>query len=311
MKKIILSSLAFALIVGMISCSKQSPTISGSNNLGVSNSGNNTPTSTNVFGEMPTDFSKKAVVEECTGAWCGYCPNGAYNIQKSCEAHPDRVYGVAIHTGDVMSDLYDNFTKNAPDDLASQYAFSGVPAGVVNRRKSTDNYNVWQSETANEINLTADCGLAIATKKVQDRTYNIEVHAGFNKVVTGDCYVVAYILEDEVHKGPAYDQHNYMDADNTSPWYQKGNPMSAANYKHNHLLRQIIFKPGLWGTSIPASYMKAGGEFAVKEDIDMSTEFDLTKVSILAMVVKKGATADQDYVLNVQECKLGSIKKWD
>lgn len=311
MKKLVLSSLALALMFGFYSCSKQSPKISGSNNLGVSNNGTTAPPATNIFGDMPTDFTKKAVIEEVTGAWCGYCPNGAYYIQQSCNANPDKVYGVAVHTGDVMSDLYDNYTKNAPDDLTSRYSFSGVPAGVVNRRKSTDNYNVWQSETASEINKPAECGLAISTKKVQDLTYTIEVHAGFNTTLTGEYYVVAYILEDEVHKGSAYDQHNYMDADATSPWYQKGNPMSAADYKHNHLLRQIVFKPGLWGTTIPANYLKAGGEFAIKEDVDLSTEYDLSKVSVLAMVVKKGATADEDYVMNVQECKLGSIKKWD
>lgn len=311
MKKLVLSSLAVALMFGFYSCSKQSPKISGTNNLGVNNTNTTAPPATNIFGDMPTDFTKKAVIEEVTGAWCGYCPNGAYHIQQSCDANPERVYGVAIHTGDVMSDLYDNYTKSAPDDLASQYSFSGVPAGVVNRRKSTDNYNVWESETAAEINKPAECGLAIATKKVQDQTYSIEVHAGFNTTLTGEYYVVAYILEDEVHKGSAYDQHNYMDADATSPWYQKGDPMSSTDYKHNHLLRQIIFKPGLWGTAIPGNYLKAGGEFAIKEEVDMSTEYDLTKVSVLAMVVKKGATPDEDYVMNVQECKLGSIKKWD
>lgn len=260
---------------------------------------------------MPTDFTKKAVIEELTGAWCGYCPNGAYYMGKAVDNNPDRVYGVAYHTGDVMSDLYDGNTTTAPDDLAARYSFSGVPSGTVNRKTGTDNYNTWESTAAAEITNTADCGLGIITKKVADRTYTIEVHAGFNKTLTGEYDVVAYVLEDEVHKGAAYDQHNYMDADATSPWFGKGNPMSSANYKHNHLLRQILFKPGLWGTQISASSIKPGGEFIVKEDIDMSAEYDLTKVTILAMIVKKGADATQDYVMNAQECKLGSIKKWD
>lgn len=311
MKKLILSGFTLALVVGFVSCSKNSPNVSGQNNLGVSNTTTTAPAGNNLLGEMPNEFTRKAVIEEVTGAWCGYCPNGAYYLGKAVDANPDRVYGIAYHTGDVMSDLYDGNTSSAPDDIASRYAFSGVPAGTVNRKTGTDNYNSWESLSASEINNPAQCGLGIITKKVSDNTYNIEVHAGFTTAITGDLYVVACVLEDEVHKGSAYNQSNYMDADAGSPWFGKGNPMSAADFKHNHLLRQILFKPGLWGTSISASANKAGGEFIVKEEVEMSSEYDLDKVHILAMVVKKGSDAASDYVLNAQECKLGSIKKWD
>jgi hypothetical protein len=87
--------------------------------------------------------------------------------------------------------------------------------------------------------------------------------------------------------------------------------MPASNYVHNHLLRQVLFTQGIWGTLIPSAKIKAKGEFNVSADIDMSTEYDLNNVTVIAMIVKKGSTSAQDYVENVQECKLGQIKKWD
>ncbi len=314
MKKILSISIAAMLVLSFSACKKNASNSSGTNPFG---SHTNTPTTpppaADPLGPMPDVFTKKAVIEEATAAWCGYCPNGAYFMKQAVDANPDRVYGIAYHDGDVMSGLYDAFTTSSTADLEARYSISGIPGGVVNRDETTNNYNSWGSSATAELSKTPLGGLGIITKKVNATTYTIDVHAGFaSTAAPGDeYYLVAYLLEDNVHKGSQYDQHNYMDADNTSPWYQKGDPMPASNYVHNHLLRQVLFTQGIWGTLIPSAKIKAKGEFNVSADIDMSTEYDLNNVTVIAMIVKKGSTAAQDYVENVQECKLGQIKKWD
>ena len=30
--------------------------------------------------QVPPTFTKKVLIEEFTGAWCGYCPDGAYGF---------------------------------------------------------------------------------------------------------------------------------------------------------------------------------------------------------------------------------------
>ncbi len=314
MKRIVSISLIAMLALGFNACKKNNSNSNGTNPFGSGNPTTPTaPVPVDPLGPMPDAFTKKAVIEEATAAWCGYCPNGAYNMKNAIQANPDKVYGIAYHDGDVMSDLYDAFTKNATGDLTARYAISGIPGGVVNRLEATNNYNTWGASAAGELAKTPIGGLGIVTKKINATMYTIDVHAGFaTTAAPGDeYYLVAYLLEDGVHKGSAYDQHNYMDGDASSPWYQKGDPMSSANYVHDHLLRQVLFTQGIWGTLIPSAKIKAKGDFNVSADIDMSPEYDLNKVSVIAMIVKKGSGASLDYVENVQECKLGQIKKWD
>lgn len=302
-----------AMILGFAACSKVNPNKNGTNHLGVTTPTEVTPppSAVNPVGDMPADFTKKAVIEEATAVWCGYCPNGAYYLNQACTNNPDKVYGVAYHKTDVFSDMYDAFTAKASGELSSEFNISGIPGGVVNRISTSNNYNSWGATASAEIKKVATCGLAMVTKKVIDNQYEIEVHAGFNASMSGDYRLVVYILEDDVHKGAAYNQHNYMDADAGSPWQGKGDPMSAANFRHNHVFRQSLVN-GLHGDAIDAAKMKAGGEFVKTYSLDASSEWDLSKVSVLAMIVKKGSSgATQHYVENVQECKLGETKKWD
>ncbi len=315
MKNLFLSSFVALAVFSIASCTKNTPTGSGTNpysttlNTGTTGTGSGT-TTTSPIGAVPSTFSKKTVIEESTAAWCGYCPNGATEMAACITAHPDKVYGVAYHSGDVMSDLYDGNTKAAESEYSSRCAISGIPFGVVGRDLSTPSQS-WQGYCNTKLAQVADCGLAMITKKMTATKYSIEVHAGFKTALTGDYSVVVYLLEDDVHRGSAYDQHNYMDATAGSPWQGKGDPMSSANYKHNHLLEMALIAPGYWGTPIPAANMKPKGEFVLSGEVVLPAYVDVTKASVLAMIVKKGASASQDDIANAQECKLGEIKNWD
>ncbi len=86
--------------------------------------------------------------------------------------------------------------------------------------------------------------------------------------------------------------------------------MSASNFKHSHVFRQSLVK-GMWGDPIDATKLKAGGEFVQKYTLEPSTEWDLTKTTVLAMIVNKGTSVDKHMVENAQECELGKTKKWD
>ncbi len=311
MKKILSISLLSAMILGFAACSKVNPNKNGSNHLGLTNPTEVTPpAAVNPLGDMPPDFTKKAVIEEATAVWCQYCPSGAYYMNKACTANPDKVYGVAYHKSDVFSDLYDTYTAKASAELSSEFNISGIPGGIVNRVSTFNSLGSWESDASNEIKKVATCGLGIVSKKVIENQFEIEVHAGFNASMSGDYRLVVYILEDEVHKGAAYNQNNFYDTDAASVFYGKGNPMPASNFKHNHAFRQSLVN-GFHGDAIDAAKMKAGGEFVKTYTLDASSEWDLSKVHVLAMIVKKGAGATQHYVENAQECKLGEVKKWD
>lgn len=66
----------------------------------------------------------RAVVEEGTGAWCGWCPLGMLAIENLQESYPDNFLAIAVHNDDPLT--------------VAQYdqslAFPNFPMGEVNRR---------------------------------------------------------------------------------------------------------------------------------------------------------------------------------
>lgn len=68
---------------------------------------------------------RRAVVEEGTGMWCGYCPRGIVGMREMREKYPDDFIGIAVHYDDALA---------AP---VSQYCadlyFPSFPSAYVNR----------------------------------------------------------------------------------------------------------------------------------------------------------------------------------
>lgn len=46
--------------------------------------------------------TKRVVVEELTGTWCGFCVRGIYYMEQMNENYPDNFIGIAVHGGDPM-----------------------------------------------------------------------------------------------------------------------------------------------------------------------------------------------------------------
>jgi len=75
-------------------------------------------------------FSRKVVMEEGTGAWCGWCPRGAVGMAMMKEKYPDTFIGIAVHD-----------KTNGPDPMAvTEYDnfivsfISGFPGAVIDRK---------------------------------------------------------------------------------------------------------------------------------------------------------------------------------
>lgn len=57
--------------------------------------------------------TKRVVVEELTGTWCGWCVRGIYNMEVMNETYPDNFIGIAVHGGDPMQlDSYMNYLSS-------------------------------------------------------------------------------------------------------------------------------------------------------------------------------------------------------
>lgn len=67
-----------------------------------------------VVQPAPTKFTKKVLLEDYTGTWCGYCPRVAYGIEL-VQNDTDNAVPVAIHRGSTnpSSGSYDPYNYNA------------------------------------------------------------------------------------------------------------------------------------------------------------------------------------------------------
>ncbi|CAN5510987.1 hypothetical protein BH11BAC2_BH11BAC2_18290 [soil metagenome] len=253
---------------------------------------------------VPAPFTQKTLVEEFTGAWCGYCPDGATKIQSIINAHPETAIGVAVHQGDGMEiSLY--------TELDNTFTVTGFPTGMVSRKVYNGDVMLdrgqWAGAASGVLASTAKCGLAIESALSGTDSAAITVHCGFNEVLTGDYRLTVYLIEDSVTgTGAQYNQRNYYNTDASSPFYQLGDPM--VGYKHNHVLRKVLTADA--GTVIPAANIIVGTDYKVAFNIPL-TGMNKANVHVIAFITKYGTTALTHKVENVQEVKLDDDKDWD
>lgn len=93
-----------------------------------------------VYNTLPVH---RAVLEEYTGAWCGYCPRGFVGLEEMNRLYPNDFIGISYHNGDAME-----VTSDFPSDV------SGFPAAWLDRISQTDafsgdeEYGLWGIEKA-------------------------------------------------------------------------------------------------------------------------------------------------------------------
>ncbi|NNL16257.1 MAG: Omp28-related outer membrane protein [Flavobacteriaceae bacterium] len=230
-------------------------------------------------------FTKKALVEDYTGTWCGYCPRLAYNLEQAEQQH-DEIIGVGIHSGDVMETSYTN-------QLESEFGINSWPNGRINR---TIVWNESVSQILAYLNVNPGLGLGI-NSSVTGNTVSVDIKIDYDLETNGSKLVV-YLLED----GLIYPQTNYYNNDPNSPWYQTGNPIS--DFEHNNVL--IASFTNIFGDTIPDGIV--GQEFSTNYSISLPSNVQNTSnLEIVAFVVK----SSNGTVINVQHSAIGVEQDFD
>ncbi len=151
-----------------------------------------------------TSYPRKAVCEEGTATWCSWCVRGLVALDSIRRNYSDRIVGIAVHSGDVMSSDYYS--------AVSRYFGSSLPTGTVNRQVSSDPKDFIRyasillqgSETFCAMNLSLDFDRATRTVTAAATTTFAEDQAQHS-------YALAYaIIENAVHQpgNDSYNQHN-------------------------------------------------------------------------------------------------------
>jgi hypothetical protein len=248
---------------------------------------------------------RKVVLEDYTGAWCGYCPRGT-TIMNDLIAGNSNVIGVANHIGDVLENNYTYAIKQGLN-------VTSYPNGSIDRFKFPAQAkvgfgtNYWASYTSQRLALTSPCNVGIASNynsatRVVDITVDVEFVAGVTAPVGGDLRLSCVLLQDGITGVP---QQNYMGQgcsapSPSSPWYTY--PCVIPNFVHDHTAR-INLASNNWGdpTVIPTE-VSAGESFSKSFTYTIPPSWDASKMKVLAFVTRHHPTdAFQRDMLNANQ----------
>lgn len=219
-----------------------------------------------IFVNKGISGTKRVLLEEGSGGWCGYCPDGHLRM-RDILAGNSKVVAVVHHNSDGMANTQSNTINTA-------YA-TGYPYGVVDRTLYTDqttvglNRGLWDAKATENLNAITPVNISIINKtyNATTRTLSYTVKADFvDNALPGDMRITSIISEDNV-RGPmisptstTWNQHSYYSsADNgaggaTHELYNE--PAYFYGYNHRHVAKTIL--PSAWGNAgvIPNAPLK-------------------------------------------------------
>ena len=171
-------------------------------------------------------YDRKAVVEEMTGLWCGWCPRGMVAMENLKTMYADDVITIAVHADDALqSESY----------LPMAYMTSGFPSAFINRFYLADPYYGFTADATMGITDVVDEILAspaeaqigvTSTLSADGSTIDVTSYTRFCLTDNSETphYAVAYALVEDGVRGLAYAQTNYYSSQMSGGPYQNATP---------------------------------------------------------------------------------------
>ena len=275
---------------------------------------NTASTSTLVHNGANGDY--KVVVEEFTGAWCGWCPDGHVELAKLKEANPDAII-VGVHQGNAASDKMANSLTNS---LSSRYA-AGYPSAVINREfvrefgQQTFSRNLWDDVYPTvETRSYKPVKLAVDVKSNEDQTeLTITPSVEVLDIIPSDwnMRMNVYIIQNEVSgNGQGWDQVNYLSGHQAFPGHPfQSQPNPVPNYLHKHVLAS-----SLTGTYGDAKFLgdraigaKSASEYKFTKPAD-DAAYDFNNLTVVAFLSSYNpSTKTDDLIITGEEVMVQTV----
>ncbi len=251
---------------------------------------------------LSADIQKNVIINEYTGTWCKFCPDGAYRLQKILDTS-DRAIGVSIHDGDPMeipegAQLISTFVSGFPSGDIDHFKFDDQPSVEINRTS-------WMDYFFQRLDDVVPVGVSASNNYNQSNNeLYIDMQASFYGAATGDFRFNAYIVEDSVSgSGSGYNQKNAYDNEPGHPYENAGDPI--IGYQHRHCLRDIT--GGAWGyDGIIDDTCQDGDQFSVSDTINVDQQWETDQIKIVAFVQEYDSDPQKRHIVNAVEMKLNS-----
>lgn len=251
----------------------------------------------------PSSFLRRAMIEEHTGTWCGWCPMGK-EIMEALTANP-QVIGVEVHFNDEMADLPVAYTP-----LRRKYGGAPFPSGMVNRRKSVLGTTTIQSQEDWKINVdewlkqgNSSVGIALEST-LKDGDFTLLSHVKITEQTSEKLRLGIYLVEDKV---AGYPQLNYLsNYAQFKQWKAYSKPAEITDILHYNVARAAIV-PITEGVEIPQAALSDGKVFRKLFTLKLPATVDKPE-NVKAVVFVMNEALE---ILTVREVKVNQRSEWE
>jgi len=249
---------------------------------------------------------RRPLIEEFTGAWCGWCPDGALQMD-SIEMNLPSAVLVSIHAGpqpDMMKtatglELTAAYLPSFPQAMIDRHRFDGETDIPLDRTNSS-----WQTRARERIADGSPMTLDVLPSfDPSSRSVMATVSVNCVDYIVADDYRIhVYILEDEVSgEGLGWDQANYFSGNEQHkdhPFYLLPNPLPG--YTHRRVLRGSL--TGTWGDSgdVPL-LLKADTSYSYLLTGVLGDEVNPSRARLVAFVSRHGELLADREVINAAQ----------
>ena len=253
-----------------------------------------------VLSQIP---AKNAILEDHTGAWCQFCPDGTVQMGTVLNNHANAI-GVAVHNGDAMVIAAGTTIQNA--------YIGGYPSGIIDHFKFESeadveiNRGLWNAKMGERLAMIVPVSVSLQNFTYQPgtRTIDVDVVANFYGTLSGDLRFNFWIVEDSVTgTGNGYNQVNYYNTQTGHPMFGLGNPI--IGFVHDHTLRAA--QDGAWGGAgvIPGT-VNDGSSYTKHYTVVLPGNWNTDHIKVIGMVQRYSADPTDRQIYNAMEADLST-----
>lgn len=217
---------------------------------------------------------RTGLLEDFTGIYCGFCPDGHAIMDAIATAHPGQVSLVGIHAGGFAQPSpgsgHPDFQTVPGNALNDFYGVNSYPAGVINRHQfaagTQQGRGSWTTSMDQILAMSSPVNLGVESSYdagSQELTVHVQLYYTADSPV-GDDHIAVLITENHISGW----QTNY------------GTAGDDANYDHLHVLRDYI--TDIWGDAVTTT--TAGTWVDRTYTYTMPSEWNITNCDVTAFV---------------------------
>ena len=254
-----------------------------------------------LFSNNGTSGTHTVFLEEFTGAWCGWCPDGAVVQEAMVTDYPGQIIAVSVHDNDAMA---------FNDGIRSGFNVSAYPNGMIDRKvfpgepDEPHSRGSWESNAVSQFGSYTPVDLTVSGQSFDaaTRVLTCEVTASFVDYAAGDIRIGLMVVEDHVTgTGSGYNQVNYLNTTSGHPYFGAGDPI--VGYDHRSVLRAL--PGGAYGVqgTIPAQ-VNPNNDYTESFTYTVPAGYDETEISLIGFVGYYSTTIGERYLLDADEVDL-------